>query len=407
MSNPLKGKHIVLGVSGGIAAYKSVELLRLLTKQDADVRVIMTRNAQAFVGWMTFEALSGNPVCADLFQAGSDASIKHIDWAREADAVVIAPATANTIGKMANGIADDALSTFIMAVTSPICVCPSMNTHMYESHAVQRNLTALRNWGVHIVEPTAGQLACGTVGPGRLAEPTDILDRLINVLTPKDMAGVHVLITAGPTHEAIDPVRYISNPSSGKMGYAIAKAAEQRGAAVTLVSGPSQLPDPTNVNVIRVHSAGEMAQAVFDTMTSCQVIVKAAAVGDYRPEIYTDHKIKKTQQSMTLELIPNPDILKEIGRRKHGQFVVGFAAETDDLEKNAQKKLAEKNLDIIVGNLIGPANSGFAVDTNTVTFFYKDGTSEVFSVMEKDAVAHVLLDRVVTHIKTDESTETN
>jgi phosphopantothenoylcysteine decarboxylase/phosphopantothenate--cysteine ligase len=232
-----------------------------------------------------------------------------------------------------------------------------------------------------------------------LAEPEDILDRFIASLTPKDMVDLNVLVTAGPTHEAIDPVRYISNPSSGKMGYALARAAEHRGARVTLVAGPTPLPDPANVAVVRVRSAREMAEAVFAHMIASQVIIKAAAVGDYRPQTSADHKIKKTQPSMTLELIQNPDILKEVGHRKQTQFVVGFAAETRDLEQNAQTKLVAKNLDMIVGNLIGPPDSGFAADTNTATFFYADGTSESFAVMQKDAMAHALFDRVLTRIK--------
>ena len=400
MKTDLKNKNIVLGVTGGIAAYKSVELLRLLKREGADVRVIMTANACWFVGPLTFKALAGHPVCTGLFDNNDDVSIRHIEWAREADAVVIAPATANIIGKLANGIADDALSTFVLAVTSPIIVCPSMNTHMYQSRPVQRNLALLKGDGYHIVEPAAGDLACGTTGPGRLREPEDILDRLKAFLAPKDLGGKRVLVTAGPTHESIDPVRFISNPSSGKMGYAVARAAEQRGAEVTLVTGPNTLADPINVNLIRVASAREMARAVEDHSRDVHVIVKAAAVSDYSPRKQSSRKIKKVKDEMTLSLKRNPDILKELGSRKKGRILVGFAAETEDLEANAAKKLIEKKLDMIVANLVGKKDSGFSADTNTVTLFFKGGAKESLPSMEKDAVAHILLDRIVERFLT-------
>jgi phosphopantothenoylcysteine decarboxylase/phosphopantothenate--cysteine ligase len=396
MQNSIHKKNIILGVCGGIAAYKSVDVLRLLQKQNARVRVMMTGNAARFVGPLTFEALSGRPVCTSLFEADHDASIKHIDWAREADAVVIAPATANMIGKMAGGIADDALSTFLLAVTCPVLVCPSMNTHMYESRAVVRNLETLTADGCHIVTPASGELACGTTGAGRLPEPAVIVDRLQNCLAPSDLAGKRVLVTAGPTREAIDPVRFISNPSSGKMGYAIARAAEYRGADVVLVSGPTALAPPVNVAVVRVTSAEEMANAVFEHMENSHVIIKTAAVADYRPRDTAAHKIKKHahQDELVLSLTPNPDILKALGQKKEGRILVGFAAETRDLEENAQKKLTAKNLDLIVGNLIGPPETGFGSDTNSVTLFFKDGIVEALPNMDKDQVAHVLLDRI-------------
>ncbi|MCJ7618533.1 MAG: bifunctional phosphopantothenoylcysteine decarboxylase/phosphopantothenate--cysteine ligase CoaBC, partial [Desulfobacterales bacterium] len=294
MKYGIKNKNIILGVSGGIAAYKSVELLRLLKKNEANVRVIMTQNAKWFVGQLTFEALSENPVSDNLFSKGdTDASIKHIQWAQEADAVVIAPATANIIGKLAGGIADDALSTFLLAVTAPVLLCPSMNTNMYESHAVQRNLNTLKNDGLTIIEPAAGELACGTSGPGRMPEPEDILDRLVWRLATKDLLNKKILITAGPTQEHMDPVRFISNPSSGKMGYALARAAEYRGADVTLISGPTQLLDPVNVKVIRIKTAEEMGSAVFDQFKHTDIVIKAAAVSDYRPAEKAKQKIKK------------------------------------------------------------------------------------------------------------------
>ncbi len=395
MRNIIKDKKIVLGVCGGIAAYKSVELLRLLKRQGADVRVIMTHHAQAFVGPLTFEALSGQSVCTSLFENAGEASFRHIDWAREAAAVIIAPATANMIGKLANGIADDALSTFMMAVTSPVCLCPAMNTNMYESRAVQRNLETLKHDGYLVLEPGTGELACGTSGPGRLPEPQVILDRLVSHLFPKDLKDKRVLVTAGPTQESIDPVRFISNPSSGKMGYAVARAAEQRGAEVTLVTGPTHLTDPLNINVVRVRTAEEMARRVFEFMDHSHIIIKTAAVSDFRPKKQVSRKIKKDREEWVLELEQTQDILKEIGQRKKDQILVGFAAETEDLEKNAVQKLAEKKLDLIAANLIGNPDAGFAIDTNKVTLFYRDGTKEVIPEMEKDEVAHILLDRIL------------
>lgn len=395
MKNIINEKNIVLGVSGGIAAYKSVELLRLFVKEGANVRVIMTTYAQAFVGALTFKALSGQAVCTDLFEKSDDASIRHIDWAEQADAVVIAPATANIIGKLANGIADDALSTFMMAVTCPVVLCPSMNTHMFESNAVQRNLAMLRSDGYFVIDPESGSLACGTTGPGRLPEPCDILDRTLCYLTPKDLKGKKILVTAGPTREPMDPVRFVSNPSSGKMGFAVARAAEYRGGKVTLVAGPTPLLDPNNVAVIRVDTAKEMAHAVFENVADSDIIIKAAAVSDYRPKDHAEQKLKKEKNELVLSLERTQDILKEIGRHKKGQILVGFAAETEHLEQHAKQKLAEKNLDIIVGNIVGHNDSGFNADSNTVTLFYKDGKKENLPKMPKDDVANILLDRIL------------
>ena len=395
MKTVIEKKNIILGVSGGIAAYKSVELLRLLVKQGANVRVIMTENAQWFVGPLTFEALSAQPVCTDLFEKNDDASIRHIQWAEAADAVVIAPATANIIGKLSSGIADDALSTFLLAVTCPVIVCPSMNTHMFESRAVQRNLETLRADGHFIVAPESGTLACGTTGPGRLPEPEDIVDRIAYYLSTKDLKDKKILVTSGPTREPVDPVRFISNPSSGKMGFAVARAAEYRGGAVTLITGPTHLPDPNNVKVIRIQTAREMARAVFENVEHSDIIIKTAAVSDYRPKDPAAQKIKKEKGEQVLYLERTQDILKEIGRRKKDQILVGFAAETENLEQHAETKRVEKNLDIIVGNIIGEPSSGFGADTNKVTLFYKDGTQEPLPVMGKDAVAHILLDRIL------------
>lgn len=395
MKKLIDNKSIILGVTGGIAAYKSVEFLRLLIKLGAKVRVIMTQNAQEFVGTITFEALSGQPVCTSLFEKNGDVSVRHIEWANEADAVVIVPATANIIGKLANGVADDALSTFMLAVTCPVVLCPSMNTHMFENKSVQRNLERLKADGHFVIDPDSGELACGITGPGRLPEPEDILDRLLYYLSPKDLKDKKVLVTAGPTREPIDPVRFISNPSSGKMGFAVASAAEQRGGKVILITGPTNLPDPNNITVIRAGTAREMAHAVFENMEDCDIIIKAAAVSDYRSKDQAEQKLKKEKDEMVLFLAKNQDILEELGRRKKDQILVGFAAETENLEQNAEKKLAEKNLDIIAGNLVGQPSSGFGTDRNKVTLFYKDGTKESLPEMGKDDVAHILLDRIL------------
>ncbi|MGA6924640.1 MAG: bifunctional phosphopantothenoylcysteine decarboxylase/phosphopantothenate--cysteine ligase CoaBC [Desulfosarcina sp.] len=396
----LFGKNIVLGVCGGIAAYKSVELLRRLVKLGARVRVIMTRSAARFVGPMTFEVLAENPVCLDLFEEKNDAAIRHIAWAEAAQAVVIAPATANMVAKLAHGIADDALSTFMLAVTCPVMVCPSMNSNMFEHPANRRNLQQLEADGCRIMAPGEGELACKTTGPGRLPEPADIVDRLIGLLTGEDLAGRNVLVTAGPTREAIDPVRFISNPSSGKMGYAMARAAENRGARVTLISGPVALSPPLNVKTIPVTTVDEMARAVFDHLEQADVIVKVAAVSDYRPVAVQPHKIKKDADGIELTLERTTDILQAVGQRKHpNQVLVGFAAETRDMEIHARRKVKEKRLDLIAANLIGPPDSGFAADTNRMTLFFADDRQMVLDVMDKDAVAHLILDQVVDLIK--------
>ena len=390
----LAGKNVTLGVTGGIAAYKAVELLRLLTKAGAEVRVIMTENAGWFVGPGTFQALSGKPVCTSVFEEG-DAAIRHIDWARNTDLAVIAPATANCIGKLAGGIADDALSTYMLAVTAPVVLCPAMNTDMYAHPSVQRNLEILRGFGHILMAPDAGQLACGTEGPGRLPDPAYIMEKLAAVMAPQDLAGRTVLVTAGPTREPIDPVRYISNPSSGKMGFAVARAARQRGARVILVSGPVGLADPADVETHRVATAREMHACVMAHLEQADIVIKTAAVSDYRPSSPAAHKIKKSTERLTLELEKTPDILQEIGSRKGSRLLVGFAAETRDLKANALQKLEAKNLDLIVGNLIGAPDSGFAGDTNQVTFFGPDGTVEALAVMSKENAAHRLLDRIV------------
>ena len=329
-------------------------------------------------------------------------SVTHIDIATSIDAALIAPATANFIGKYAHAIADDALSTTMLAVTSPVLICPSMNTDMYQNIRVQRNLDILEQDGVHIIDPDDGVLACKTVGTGRLPDPWFILDRLTAVLTRKDLLGRQVLITAGPTVEAIDPVRYISNHSSGKMGYAIARAAERRGARVTLVSGPVNLDPPVGVEVVPVESCDEMAQAVFSHLKASDIIIKVAAVADYRPVDISTRKIKKTaSKEMRLSMTENMDILKRVGELKtDDQFLVGFAAETNDLEAHALVKMKKKNLDMIAANLVGIENSGFKTDTNKVKLFFKNGSSKDIPLMDKQSVAHVLLDAIVEQMLT-------
>ncbi len=393
----LKEAHILLGVTGGIAAYKSVEVLRLLKKAGANVHVAMTRAALEFVGKTTFEVLSENLVLTDLWK-DTHSSVTHIDIATSVDAALIAPATANFIGKLAGGIADDALLTTLLAVTNPMMICPSMNTDMYQNIRVQRNLDILEQDGIHIIDPDDGVLACKTVGTGRLPEPWFIFDRLCALMTPKDLLGKKVLITAGPTLEAIDPVRYVSNHSSGKMGYAIARAAEKKGAIVTLVSGPVSLDPPMGVDCIRVESCDEMARAVFSHLEAADIIIKVAAVADYRPVDPGVLKIKKTANSknLTLSMTENMDILKQVGKLKtENQFLVGFAAETNDLERHALIKIKKKNLDMIAANLVGTDDSGFKTDTNKVTLFLKDGSSKDIPLMDKEKVAHILLDTII------------
>ncbi|MGD8845045.1 MAG: bifunctional phosphopantothenoylcysteine decarboxylase/phosphopantothenate--cysteine ligase CoaBC [Desulfobacteraceae bacterium] len=394
MTIALKHKQLVLGVCGGIAAYKSVELLRLLVKAGASIQVLMTKNAGHFVGPLTFEALSGKKVCTSLFDPHESAAVQHIQWAEDADAVIVAPATANFIGKLANGIADDPLSTFMLAVTSPVMLCPSMNTNMYASEPVQSNLHRLKEYGFSILSPEAGELACGATGPGRLPEPEYIFDRIHNLMTPKDLKHKRVLVTAGPTREAIDPVRFISNPSSGKMGYALARAAEMRGARVTLISGPTTLLPPNNVEFVSITTADQMYDAVLKHAENNDIIIKSAAVADYKPAHSAAHKVKKSQGQETLVLDRTRDILKSISRSSNHQILVGFAAETRNLDEFARMKLESKQLDLIVGNLIGSEGTGFEVDTNQVNLYFKGGSKTSLDVMPKADLAHVILDHI-------------
>lgn len=391
----LKGKNIVLGVSGGISAYKAVELMRQFQKKGADVRVVMTENSKKFIGELTFQAISTHSVYTDVMVEESPEKIRHIDMAENADCVVIAPATANIIGKIANGIADDALSTMIMAVKAPVLICPAMNSWMYESRAVQRNLDTLEEDGFKILDPDEGFLACGVTGPGRLPDPVYIADEVENLLIKKDFKGKKVLVTAGPTMEAIDPVRYISNHSSGKMGYSIAEAFSKRGAKVTIVSGPVSINPPYNVEVVKIKTADEMLEQCEKRIDQTDIIVKVAAVADYKVKNRADHKIKKAEGGLDIELEENPDIIKTLGKlKKENQIFVGFAAETDDLEKNAVKKLKSKNLNMIIGNKIGGKNTAFGADENMVSIFTENGNKESIEMMDKKELSHLILDRI-------------
>lgn len=397
----LEGKQVLLGVTGGIAAYKAVELVRLLKKAGAGVDVAMTGAALRFVGKTTFEVLSENPVITNLWE-DSHGSVAHIDVAARCDAAVIAPATANCVAKLAHGLADDALTTTFLAVTAPILICPAMNTHMYENIRVQRNLDLLEKDGVHILDPDTGTLACKTVGPGRLPDPWLIADRIEHMLTSKDLAGKNVLVSAGPTLEPIDPVRFVSNHSSGKMGYAVARAAEMRGAVVTLVTGPVSLSPPVGVDTVVVQTCHDMAEAMLTRMDGADIIIQVAAVADFRPDRQEHLKIKKrsNQDGMTLTLVQTPDILRAMGERKRpDQFLVGFAAETHDLAANAVKKIEKKNLDMIAANLVGGNDTGFQTDTNEMTVFFKDGSSTGIPLMDKPAVAYKILDAVLGRLE--------
>jgi phosphopantothenoylcysteine decarboxylase/phosphopantothenate--cysteine ligase len=386
----LKGKEIVLGVTGGIAAYKAVELLRLLTKAGANVHVIMTRSAEEFVTPLTFQTLSMNPVSTSIFNLISEREIGHITLADRADLFIIAPATANLVGKLAGGIADDMLTTTVMA----------MNVNMYQNLLYQENEAKLKRHGFLFVEPAKGLLACGWEGEGKLQEPQVIFEEAVSALTPKDLKGEHLLVTAGPTREELDPVRYLSNYSSGKMGFAIARAARRRGAEVVLVTGPTCLDAPWGVETVIVESAEEMREAVLARVDASTLIIKAAAVADYRPRLRSAEKIKKTDAPVVLDLVKNPDILGELGRIKGERVLVGFAAETESLLENAAKKLAEKNLDLVVANDISQEGAGFNVDTNIVKILYRSGKLEELPLMGTDELAGVILDRVAA-IKKD------
>jgi phosphopantothenoylcysteine decarboxylase/phosphopantothenate--cysteine ligase len=386
---------IVLGVTGGIACYKAVELTRLLVREGFRVQVVMTRGAMEFVTPLTFQTLSGRPVASDTFNLTQESEIGHINIADAADLFVIAPATANVIGKIAAGIADDLLTTVVMATQAPVLVAPAMNIHMYGNPIVQENLRKLRRVGFSLMEPAEGYLACGYEGKGRLPEPEEILQEVKRLLQKQDLTGEKVVITAGPSREPIDPVRYISNRSSGKMGYALARAALNRGAEVALVSGPTALEAPVGARLIAVTTAAEMRAAVLEEFRKCTALIMAAAVADYRPLRVSDNKIKKSQGPLELRLEPTGDILRELGAMKNGKFLVGFAAETEDLTGNARTKLVAKNLDMIVANDVTGEGSGFDGDTNVATILDSKGGVCSLPLMSKDELAERILDHML------------
>ena len=389
------GQNIVMGVSGGIAAYKAGEVVSRLKKAGCNVNVIMTKAATEFVTPLTFRELSGNPVVTDMWEEPKTWNVQHIALANWADVFLVVPATANIIGKIANGIADDMLTTTIMATKAPIIVAPAMNTNMYLNPVTQQNLTKLAGLGYHIIEPAVGLLACGVEGPGRLPEPLVIVDKVIALLQNcRDLQGKRILITAAGTREAIDPVRYIGNRSSGKMGYALAGVAARRGAEVILVSGPSSLPTPLGVTIKRVETAAQMQAAVLDEFDTVDIVIKAAAVADYRPEMVAEQKIKKTGDTLTINLVRNPDILFELGQKKKQQLLIGFAAETEDLMTHAQEKLTKKNLDMIVANDVTLPGAGFNIDTNIVKIIHKNGDIEELPQLSKQQIAEILIDKI-------------
>jgi phosphopantothenoylcysteine decarboxylase/phosphopantothenate--cysteine ligase len=391
---PLLGKTVVLGVTGGIAAYKAAALCSRLTSWGASVRVIMTEGAAKFITPLTMQTLSRHPVATDVFDERDASVVQHIDWADAADLVIVAPATANIIGKMAGGIADDMLSTTLLAATAPILVAPAMNVHMWEHPAVAENVRKLASRGVYFVEPGTGQLACGYVGKGRLAEPDEIAEAAARLLAgPRPLAGRRVLVTAGGTIERIDPVRYITNDSSGLMGFGLAEAARDYGAEVTLVYARTDGPPPGGVEAVRVQSAAEMHEQVLSRMGSVDAVVKAAAVADYRPLHASDTKMKKDGETMTLQLVRNPDILLAIGEWKKAHpaarlpFTVGFAAETGDLETYAMDKLRRKNCDLVVANDVSAPGAGFGTETNIVSIYGPEGLVEHVPLSAKRTVA--------------------
>ena len=392
----MKNKKIVLGVSAGIAAYKAVELLRMLMKEGAEVQIVMSANAGEFVTPLTFEALSRKPVYHQLFHLEDSADMKHIRIAENADLMVVAPATASTLGKMANGLADDALSNLYLAFKGPVMIAPAMNEGMWRNLAVKENIEKLKSRGVRFIEPEEGELACKTIGPGRLANLDTIFERVANHFKKfQDLQGLRILVTAGPTHEPLDPVRYISNPSSGKMGYAVAEQAKARGAEVVLISGPTHLKPPMGVDFKGCRTAGEMNILVQECFPECDVLVMSAAVGDFTAEKLEKEKIKKTSKAgQTLNLIPTKDILMEVSKIKTQQFVVGFAAETQNLIQSALEKLRNKKLDLIVANDISAPGIGFQSDNNQVTLVDSNEQVENLPRMAKQEIANILLDKI-------------
>ena len=392
----LKEKHIVLGVTGSIAAYKIASLASMLVKKQADVTVIMTKNATNFINPITFESLTGNRCLVDTFDRNFEFQVEHVSLAKQTDVFLVAPASANVIAKAAHGIADDMLTTTLLACRCPKIFAPAMNTRMYENPIVQDNISILKDYGMEVVTPASGYLACGDTGEGKMPEPEALFEAVLRALTPKDFAGKKVLVTAGPTQEKLDPVRYISNHSTGKMGYAIAAAAVRRGADVTLVSGKVGLTPPAGVRVVPVVSAADMAQAVKAAASEQDIIIKAAAVADYRPRVTADEKLKKQDDDLSVELERTEDILAWLGaHRREGQILCGFSMETEHLLENSRAKLEKKKIDMMVANNLRQEGAGFGTDTNVVTLLTKEGTEEL-PLLSKEEVADRLLDRLLT-----------
>lgn len=400
--------NILVGVTGGIAAYKAAELVSLLGKRGHAVRCVMTEHAQRFITPLTLQTLSGNPVYTDLFSQleNPEWQVTHIGLAHWADCFLIVPATANFIGKIAHGIADDLLSTCVMATNAPVYFAPAMNEQMYENPLVQANISLLKANDYRFVEPVEGHLACGSSGKGRMAD-VEAIAAVLEQLREQDLRGLRILVTAGPTQEAVDPVRYLTNHSSGKMGYAIARQAVNRGASVVLVSGPCHLAAPTGTSVVPVHSAREMFATVQQYYANVDVVIKAAAVADYRPKTVAEQKIKKSEGDWMLPLERNPDILAWLGAHKKAQILVGFAAETNDVQENALRKLMHKQLDLIAANDLTAQYSGFAHDTNQVTIYGADGSITALPVLSKEAVADRLLDLVLSLYQTKQKDNEN
>ncbi len=391
----LEGKHIVLGVTGSIAAYKIASLASMLKKKKADVTVIMTKNATNFINPITFEELTGNKCLVDTFDRNFQHSVEHVSLARQTDVFLVAPASANVIAKAAHGIADDMLTTTLLACECPKIFAPAMNTRMYRNPITQDNMKLLSHYHMEVIPPATGYLACGDTGEGKMPEPELLLEYMIKALTPKDMQGLKVLVTAGPTMEKIDPVRFISNHSTGKMGYAIARAAMLRGADVTLVTGKTGLMPPVNINTVNILSAADMAKAVKSRADGQNIIIKAAAVADYRPKHTADEKIKKKDDDMSIELERTEDILGFLGaHKKEGQFLCGFSMETENMEENSRRKLQKKNLDLIVANNLKEAGAGFGTDTNVVTLISKEASIQL-PIMSKEEVAERLLSHIL------------
>jgi phosphopantothenoylcysteine decarboxylase/phosphopantothenate--cysteine ligase len=395
----LKGKKIVLGITGGIAAYKAAELARALVKEGAQVKVVMTKNATEFISPLTLQTLSNNIVYTDMYLLPEKFDMAHIELAEFADAFVIAPATGNIIGKIASGIADDLLSTTIMASNKPTLICPAMNDKMLASPIVQENISKLKKYKYVIMDSGVGELACKTSGAGRLQEIPEIVEEIERLFTAQNLVGEKILITAGPTEEPLDPVRFITNLSSGKMGYALARVARRHGAQVTLITGPTNLPLPLVENIIKVRTAQEMHKAVMDNYKKATVVIKAAAVADYRPKLIAHDKIKKDDKPRTIELVRNPDIIDEIGKIKKNTVLVGFAMETKDLLASAREKLKKKNMDLIVANSLLDEGAGFQADTNKITILDREGDTQSLPVMTKIEAAEKILERVAGLLK--------